>query len=123
MKYKGEIIFGLFVVGVLGIAFKDKIFKKKESTPTPSSGGMSVMPSSKPINTPNLGLNQPSPSNILPIYDNPKDALDKVIGTNPAGAIIIQKPDGSTQTLYEGALQNSNTTYKDKFGNLKVGVF
>lgn len=56
---KVDIIFGLFVVGVLVIAFKDKIFKKKESTPTSSSGGMSVMPSSKPINTPNLGLNTP----------------------------------------------------------------
>jgi hypothetical protein len=56
---KVDIIFGLFVVGVLVIAFKDKIFKKKESTPTSSSGGMSVMPSSTPINNPNLGLNNP----------------------------------------------------------------
>jgi hypothetical protein len=122
---KVDIIFGLFVVGVLVIAFKDKIFKKKESTPTSSSGGMSVIPSSKPINTPNLGLNTPTKPNIgilTPKYDNPQDALDKVIGTDSAGNVIIQKPDGKTQTLYQGALQNPNRTYKDKFGNHKIGI-
>jgi hypothetical protein len=32
MKYKAEIIFGLLAIGILVIAFKDKIFKKKNST-------------------------------------------------------------------------------------------
>ena len=74
---KVDIIFGLFVVGVLVIAFKDKIFKNKESTPTSSSGGMSVMPSSKPINTPNLGLNTPTPATIPITPSIPEVSKDK----------------------------------------------
>jgi len=86
---------------------------------------MSFMPSLKPNNNQNLGLDTPAKPNIrimTPKYDNPQDALNKVIVTDSACNVIIQKPDGKKQTLYEGALQNPNTTYKDKFGNLKIGV-
>ena len=64
MKNKGDFIFILFVVGVVLISLRDKIFKKKQDTNTPSSSIDTIPSAPKPINTENLGLKLPDQKNI-----------------------------------------------------------
>jgi hypothetical protein len=66
MKIDNKVLVGLGVIAVVAYIYRDKIFSKKETTTKnePSSGGMSLMPSLKPINTSNLGLNTPTPATI-----------------------------------------------------------
>ncbi|MFY8161494.1 MAG: hypothetical protein ACOVNU_09205 [Candidatus Kapaibacteriota bacterium] len=114
MKLEDKLFYGLLFVGV-GLViynYKDKIFKGKEdkNNSSTSSEGNNTPP--KLINTENLGLNTtltPTNTNITsPIYDNPLRALNKVVGTDSAGNVIIEKSDGTRETLYNGLLQNKN---------------
>jgi hypothetical protein len=77
MKHKGDVIFILFVVGVVLISLRDKIFKKKVDVNTPSSSIDTIPSPPKPINTENLGLNTPTTTTIKDKYNNLK------VGVNP----------------------------------------